>query len=87
MVSPSGLSHWNFTLSCWLHSIYNMVVSRSSKLLLSALKSKSPVLIDVFTHSSSLAFTSLGFNKLFGDRYIKSYSDQDYISALDSSGT
>ena len=64
-----------------LHSIFNVVVSRSSRLLLSALKSKSPVLIDIFTQSSSLACTSLGFNKLFSDRYIKSYSDQDCLSA------
>ena len=45
-----------------MHRIYNMVIIRSSKLLMSALKSKSPVLFDVFTHSSTLAFTSLGYN-------------------------
>ena len=64
-----------------LHSIYNMVISRSSKLLLPALKSKSPVLTDAFTQSSTLAYTSLGYNKIYGHRHWKSYSTQDILCA------
>ena len=61
-----------------MHSTYNMVITRSSKLLISVLKSKSPVLFDVFTQSSTLAFTSLGYDKL---RHLKYYSDQESVCA------
>ena len=57
-----------------LRSTYNVVISR---LLLSALKSKSPVLIDVFTQSPPLAYTSLGYNNLYGHHHLKRYSNQD----------
>ena len=86
----SGIKIWSLPRACHtgilhqvagMHSIYNMVVTRSSKLLISALKSKSPVLLDVFTQSSTLAFTSLGYNKLYGHHHLKYYSDQESLCA------
>ena len=60
-----------------LNSLYNTVVRRSSKLLSTALKSQSPLVHDVFVQSSTLAYTSLGYN--FSRHKI--YTDQDILCA------
>ena len=64
-----------------LNSIYNIVVRRSSKLLSAALKSQSSVVRDVFAQSSTLTYTSQGYNLIYGSRHKKIYSDQDVLCA------
>ena len=64
-----------------LNSMYNIVVLRSSKLLSAALKSHSSLLQDIFVHSSTLTYTSIGYNSVFGSRHKKIYTDQDSLCA------
>ena len=64
-----------------LNSIYNIVIQRSSKLLSVALKSQSSLVHDVFAQSSTLTYTSQGYNLIYGSRHKKIYSDQDVLCA------
>ena len=57
--------------------MYNLVVSHSKKLSLLVCRSPSSLLSDIFTQCQSLAYTSRGYNMLYGHRHLKSYSDQD----------
>ena len=66
-----------------LHSIFNVVVSRSSKLLLSSLKSKSPVFIDI--HSE--LFPGLYQLGLYSVIVPSKVTLIKAVSVLDSSGT
>ncbi len=51
-----------------LQSLYNVVYSRSSSL---AVRPVLPLLWSIFYESSSLSYTSTGFNNLFGVRLCK----------------
>ena len=62
-------------------SIFNTILSRSCKLIQSALKSASPVLVDVFTDCIDLVYTSCGHNLHYGYRFWKNYTDQDILMA------
>lgn len=64
-----------------LPSMYNLVVSRSKKLSLLACNSPSSLLSDIFTQCQSLAYTSMGYNMLYGHRHLKSYSEQDRVAS------
>ena len=80
---------WSLPRTCYtgilhsaaqLESSYNIVIviviCRSAKLASSALMSNSPLLIDVFSASQNLSFTSPGYNALFGCCHRKVYSDR-----------
>ena len=77
----TGILHCNSTAH--LNSIYNIVVRRSSKLLSAALKSQSSLVCDVFAQSSTLTYTSQGYNLIYGSgsHHKKIYSDQDILCA------
>ena len=65
-----------------LNSVYNIiVVQRSSKLLSAALKSHSSLLRDTSVQSSTLTYTSIGYNSVFGSHHKKIYTDQDSLCA------
>ena len=57
-----------------LQSIYNAVLSRSRSLVASAKKSPSALIRDVFSVSSNCVYTSIGYNNLYGRKYLKSYT-------------
>ena len=60
-----------------LDSIYNIVICRSSKLVLSALKSQSQLLRDTFAASSHLTYTSSGYNSIYNSHHNKVYTELD----------
>ena len=64
-----------------LISLYSIVLRRSSKLLSAALLSQSSLVRDVFAQSSTLTYTSLGYNLIYGSRHMKIYTDQDIVCA------
>ena len=64
-----------------LHSIFNVVIECSRKVIFQALKSSSSLLVDVVGESQSLAYTSFGYNALYGYRHWKNYSDTDRLCA------
>ena len=64
-----------------LPSIYNVVLRRSQKLMSSALKSPSQILVQIFSDCHSFAVTSLGYNNLYGYRHLKSYNEADRLCA------
>lgn len=62
-------------------SIFNTVLSRSGKLIVSALRSASPVVMDVFTDCINLVYTSAGYNLHYGHKFWKQYTDQHLLTA------
>ena len=64
-----------------LPSMINTVLSRSSRSrpLLSASRSPSRLICDVYTESALCAFTFVGYNSMFGARHCKSYCESDVL--------
>ena len=61
-----------------LYSVYNVVVLRSKKLSLMACNSPSSLLSDI-SECKTLAYTSVGYNLMYGHRHIKSYTEQERL--------
>ena len=63
--------------------MFNTIVTRSYKLIQSALVSTSPVNVvaEVFRDSIYLVYTSTGHNYHYGHRRWKYYTEQDILSA------
>ena len=57
-----------------LNALKELIVSQ-------ALKSSSLLLVDVFGESQSLAYTSFGYNTIYGYRHWKSYKEADCLCA------
>ena len=64
-----------------LQSLVNVVIERSHKVMSQALKSSSLLLADVFGESQSLAYTSFGYNTMYGSRYWKRYKEAACLCA------
>ena len=64
-----------------IQSIYNSTIIRSNRLIVAAINSSSRVLADVFCESSSLIYTSCGYNCLYGPRHTKSYNEAESLCA------
>ena len=62
-----------------LYCMINTVLSRSSRVLLSASRSPSRLISDVYTESALCAFTFVGYNSMFGARHCKSYCESDVL--------
>ena len=60
-----------------LHSLLNQVLQRSYKLLCSAEKCSSDIVRAIFKHSSELCYSSVGYKKLAGVKFAKSYTEAD----------
>ena len=60
-----------------LHSLFNQFYQCSYKLLCSAEKSSSDIVRAIFKHSSELCYSSIGYNKLGGVKFAKSYTEAD----------
>ena len=60
-----------------LPSLFNVIISRSSSLLLSALSCPSPVARKVFQDIGVLAYTQTGYNAMFADHHAKVYFPED----------
>ena len=58
-----------------LQSIYNVVVSRSAKLLASASGSTSCLISDLFSESARCAYCFIGYNTKYGYKHLKTYSE------------
>ena len=63
-----------------LHSLFNVVIERSRRVILQALKT-SGLLAEVFAESQSLAYTSFGYNQMYGSRHWKTYTEADCLCA------
>ena len=59
-------------------SLYNNVLRSASKLSMIAMNSTSQIVRDVFSQSSTLIYSSLGYNAIYGHRH-KVYSLQDNL--------
>ena len=59
----------------------NVVLSRSSSLLSSALSRPSLAVRKVFQDSSALTYTHTGYNAMYGSRHAKGYHHEDGICA------
>ena len=64
-----------------IESIFNSTILRSNRLIVAATESSSRVLADVFQESSFLAYTSCGYNCLYGSRHVKQYSTAESLCA------
>ena len=64
-----------------IHSIYNSTIIRSNRLVVAAINSSSRILADVFCESSSLTYTSCGYNYLYGPKHTKSYNEAESLCA------
>ena len=62
-----------------LYSVYNVVVLRSKKLSLMACNSPSSLLSDILSESKTLAYTSVGYDLMYGHRHVKSYTEQERL--------
>ena len=60
-----------------LRSLYNIILDRSRRLLLSAVSSSSTLVKQIYSDSSTVCFTFCGFNSMFGSRYEKLYYPED----------
>ena len=60
-----------------LFSIFNLISARSSSLLFSALSCSSFPVAFIFRTYSDLAYTTTGFNRLFGNNFKKIYYPED----------
>ena len=54
--------------------IYNTVVNRSRNLLASAVRSNSSLISDLFSECAQYAYTTIGYNNLFGGKHLKYYT-------------
>ena len=81
---------WSLSKRCYtgilqlvgnVSSLYNIVISRSNKLILSAMKLKSSLLIEVLSDYKSLVYTSFGYNSIYGYQHGKYYSECDDLCA------
>ena len=64
-----------------VQSIYNSTIIRSNRLVIAAIDSSSRILADVFCESSSLTYTSCGYNCLYGPKHTKSYNEAESLCA------
>ena len=64
-----------------LPSIFNTVITRSQNLASSAIQPSSRLISDVFLDSSSLIYTSTGYNLTFGHKHWKVYTDSDNLTS------
>ena len=62
-------------------SVFNTIVTRSYKLIQSALASTCPVVAKVFRYGIYLIYTSTGHNYHYGHRWWKYYTEQEILSA------
>ena len=62
-------------------SLYTIVISRSNKLILSALKPQSSLLTEMFNDCKSLVYTSFGYISVYGYRHWKHYSESEELCA------
>ena len=62
-----------------MHSVFNTTISRSMKLISSALTGSSKLLVDIFKESSTLVYTSFGYNSVHGQRHWKCYTDAEKL--------
>ena len=60
-------------------SLYNNVLCSASKLSMIAMNSTSQIVCDVFSQSSTLIYSSLGYNAIYGHCHKKVYSLQDNL--------
>ena len=73
--------------TCTLHQVaqlditYHIVIRRSTTFVLSALKSQSQLVCDVFAALSHLVYTSSGYNSIYKFHHRKVYTEQDYLCA------
>ena len=67
-----------------LQSLFNVVIERSQRVVSQALKSSSLLLVDVFGESQSLAYTSFGYNTMYGYRHWKRYKEADCLCMRDA---
>ena len=58
-----------------LHSLYNTILARASKMLHSAVNSPSTLIIYVFSQSARLVYTATGFNAVYGHSFRKLYDE------------
>ena len=59
-------------------AICNIVYSRSCKFLSRSLLSYAPIVSSIIRESSSLVYTFLGYNNLYGSHHLKFYSNYDF---------
>jgi len=64
-----------------MQSIFNIIMKCSTSLLSAAKASSSLIVRHVFCDSSALSYTPTGFNVLYGHRYHKVYSSNDFSAA------
>ena len=64
-----------------LQSIYNIVLNRSRKLIASATKSICTLLSELFSQCAVTAFTSFGYNHLYGCKHRKLYTEDVRLCA------
>ena len=62
-----------------MHSVFNSTISRSNKLISSALTGSSKLLADIYRESSTLVYTSFGYNSMYGQRHWKCYTDAEKL--------
>ena len=62
-------------------SIYNIVLNRSRKLIASAARSKCTLLSELFSECAVTAFTSFGYNHLYGCKHHKLYTENVHLCA------
>ena len=75
--SHTGIVH----LVARLHSLFNLVYSRSYSLSRAAAKCPSPLVRSVFHDSASLCFSFIGYNSLYGMSHLKVYDSQYLLCA------
>ena len=75
------MSHRYLHQGAQLDSIYNVILQRSSKLMLSAMKSQLQLVHDMFAASPYLVYTSAGYNSVCNSHHRKVYTEQDYLCA------
>ena len=66
-------------ISC-LHSLFNVVIERSRRVVAQAMKT-SGLLAQVFAEKQSMAYTSFGYNQMYGSRLWKIYTESDCLCA------
>ena len=64
-----------------LFSMFNLISAHSSSLLFSALSCSSFAVAFIFRICSDLAYTTTGFNRLFGNKFKKIYHPEDRYCA------
>ena len=58
-------------------NLYSVVVLRSNKL--SFMACNSPLFCDIFSECKTLAYTSVGYNSMYGHHHVKSYMEQERL--------